>query len=87
MANSLLKSDLKAFPQRAHRFAQQEENLVQLLGVFGIEVAAGLVGEDDFGGVNQGAGHGHALLFAAAHFAGLVAGMKLHIQYYLCTLG
>ena len=87
MTSSLLKSDLKAFPQRAHRFAQQEENLVQLLGIFGIEVAAGLVGEDDFGGVNRGAGHGHALLFAAAHFAGLVVGMKLHIQYYLCTLG
>ena len=53
---------------------------MQLLGVFGIEVAAGLVGEDDFGGVNRGAGHGHALLFAAAHLAGLVVGPKFNIQ-------
>ena len=33
----------------AQFFAQQEENLVQLLGVFGVEVAAWLVGKDDFG--------------------------------------
>ena len=52
MTNSLLKSDLKAFTQRAHRFAQQEENLVQLLSIFGVEVAVGLVGKDDFGRVN-----------------------------------
>ena len=33
----------------AQLFAQQKENLVQLLGILGVEVAAGLVGEDDFG--------------------------------------
>ena len=38
----------------------------------GIEVAGGLVGQDDGGAVDQGAGDGHALALAAGELIGLV---------------
>ena len=38
-----------------------------------VEVARGLVGEDDGRGVHQGAGDGHALLLAAGELVGRVA--------------
>ena len=39
----------------------------------GVEVAGGLVGEDDRRLAGQGAGHGHALLLAAGELARAVA--------------
>ena len=40
----------------------------------GIELAGGFVGEDDVGGVDQGAGDGDALFLAAGHLADLTLG-------------
>jgi hypothetical protein len=40
--------------------------------VFGVEVAGGFVGEEDIGIVDEGAGDGGALLFAAGEFVGEV---------------
>jgi len=45
--------------------------------VFGIEVAGGFVGEDDAGAVNEGAGDGDALLFAAGELRGSGVGAVL----------
>ena len=39
-----------------------------------VEVTGGLVGEDELGVVDEGAGHAHALLFAAGELAGQVGG-------------
>ena len=41
------------------------EHLEDSVGVLGVEVAGGLVGEDDGGAVDEGAGDGYALLLAA----------------------
>ena len=54
--------------------AQVEEQLVQLFLVLGVERAAGLVGQDDGRAVDQGTGHGHALLLAAGELVRLVVG-------------
>ena len=42
--------------------------------VFGVKVAGGLVGEDQLGFADQGAGHGDALLLAAGELLGHVFG-------------
>ena len=42
------------------------------VGVFGVEVAGGLVGEDDGGAGDEGAGDGDALLLAAGELVGAV---------------
>ena len=52
--------------------AELKQELVKLLGTGAVEVAAGLVGEDDGGVVDEGAGDGDALLLAPAHLVGLV---------------
>jgi len=39
----------------------------------GIEIAGGLVGEKNFGAIDEGAGDGDALLFAAGEFCGAMA--------------
>ena len=49
----------------AETVAEVEEELVELLLVMRVERAGGLVGEDDGGVVDEGAGHGDALLLAA----------------------
>ena len=54
--------------------AQAEEEVVQLFLVVRVEAARGFVGEDHVGVVHEGAGHGHALLFAARELCGLVVG-------------
>ena len=43
-----------------------------LVAGFGIEVAGGLVGEDDGGAVDEGAGNGDALALATGELVGLV---------------
>ena len=53
---------LAALPQQAH----------DLGGVAGVEVARGLVGEDDGRGVHEGAGDGDALLLTSGELAGEV---------------
>ena len=50
------------------------EEIEHDLLVGGVEVAGGLVGEDDLGIVGEGAGNGDALLFAAGKLAGQVMG-------------
>ncbi len=42
------------------------------VGVFGVEVTGGLVGEDNGGAVDEGAGDGDALLLSAGEFVGAV---------------
>src|SRR3954462_6919479 len=57
------------------------EELHDLLGSGRVEVAGGLVGEQDGGIVDQGAGDGHALALAARQLVGLVghAGAEAHL--------
>src|SRR5216684_2749035 len=45
--------------------AGSAEHVQNGVGVFGVEVAGGLVCEDDGGTVDEGAGDGYALLFAS----------------------
>src|SRR5579872_2957640 len=47
--------------------AEPGEQVEDVGGVGGVEVAGGLVGQQQCGGVDQGAGDGDALLFAAGH--------------------
>jgi len=61
--------DDKRLPQLR---AKVEEEFVEVVGVLGVEVAAGFVGEDDVGLVHEGAGAGSALLFAAGELGGFV---------------
>ncbi len=51
-------------------FAEKQENL---LAVDAVEIAGGLVGEKNRGAIDEGAGDGAALLFAAGEFGGAVA--------------
>ena len=44
------------------------------VGVFGIEIAGGLVAPDDGGLIDEGAGDGDALALAAGELGGLVLG-------------
>src|SRR5271154_544155 len=46
------------------------EHLEDCVGVFGVEVTSGFVGEDDGGAVDEGAGDGDALLFASGELVG-----------------
>ena len=55
-----------------HLVAEVEEESVQLLLVLRVEGAARLVGKDDIGLVDKGAGNCDALLLAAGEFVGLV---------------
>jgi hypothetical protein len=48
------------------------EHLEDGVGVFGVEVAGGLVGEDDRGAGNEGTGDGYTLLLAAGELVGTV---------------
>ena len=50
-------------------FAEEQEDL---LAGGGVEIAGGLVGEEDGGLIYEGAGEGAALLLAAGEFAGSV---------------
>ena len=61
--------------------AEGEEELVELAGVLGVEVAAGLVGQDGHGAVHQCAGDGDALLLAAAEGGGLVGGAVVDLEF------
>ena len=49
----------------------EEEGVDVFLGA-GIEIAGGLVGKEDGGGLDYGTGYGDALLFAAGKFGRLV---------------
>lgn len=55
-----------------------------------IEVAGGLIGEEDFGGSDEGSGEGNTLLFASGEFAGAVmaAGAEADFgEFCGCLLG
>src|SRR5689334_22858647 len=68
-------------------FIKEGHDLVAGLGV---EVAGGLVGEDDGGVVDKGTGDGHALALTAGELIGLVehAGAETNaLEHRLCTLG
>ena len=54
--------------------SQVEEELVQFSLILRVQRTAGLVGQDDLGVVDEGAGYGHALFLAARQFVGLVLG-------------
>jgi hypothetical protein len=56
------------------------EHLEDGVGVLGVEIAGGLVGEDDGGAVDEGAGDGYALLFAAGKFVGAVVETALDAE-------
>jgi len=53
-------------------FTELQKKFVYGLGVGGVEVAGGLVGEYYGGLVHNGSGYGHALLLAARQLAGLM---------------
>ena len=57
------------------------EHLEDGVGVFGVEVAGGLVGEDDGGAVDEGAGDGDALLFATGELVGAVIEAALDAEH------
>ena len=50
------------------------------VGVLGVEVAGGLVGEDDGGAGDEGAGDGDALLLAAGELVGAVVEAALDVE-------
>jgi len=54
------------------------EELEDDLLIGGVQVAGGLIGEDDFRIIDQGAGDGDALLFAAGELRGQVSGAGFH---------
>ena len=54
-------------------FAEEQEDL---LAVDAVEIAGGFVGEEDCGAVDEGAGDGAALLFAAREFRWTVAAAR-----------
>src|SRR6266851_6601604 len=57
------------------------EHLQNDFGIFGVEVPGGFVGKEDFRLVDDGAGDGHALLFAAGELGGLVVQAALEAQH------
>ena len=57
------------------------EHLEDGVGVFGVEVAGGLVGEDDGGAVDERAGDGDALLLAAGELVGAVIEAALDAEH------
>ncbi len=58
------------------------QHLQHDFGIFGVQVAGGLVGEQDFRLVDDGAGNGHALLLAAREFGRLVVQATLQAQHF-----
>ena len=52
--------------------AEDEEKVVEFAGVLGVEVAGGLVGEDQLGVVHQGTGHRNTLLLPSRQLRGFV---------------
>src|SRR5271163_774825 len=62
----------------AEILVQAAEHLEDDFGIFGVEIAGGLIGEKDFGFIDDGSGDGHALLFAPGHFRGAM--MKPSIE-------
>ena len=46
-------------------FDQLKQQFHDRLGVFRVEIARGFIGEEDIGLIDDGAGDGNALLFAA----------------------
>ncbi len=77
----------------AEAVAEIKEELVQLLLVLGVERTGRLVGQDDGGIVDKGAGYGDALLLAARQFGGLVGGavaesheLQQFLRPFLCLL-
>ena len=57
---------------RAALAVQLREERHDLLAGLGVEVAGGLVGQQDRGRIDQRPGNGHALALAAGEFVGLV---------------
>ena len=47
-----------------------EEKIEDAIGIGGVEVARGLVGQDEVGGVGEGASYGDTLLFATGELVG-----------------
>src|SRR5436305_10909358 len=76
--------DLRLVGDQDHgvaRLVELVEELHDLLGRGGVEVAGGLVGEQDGGIVDQGSGDGHTLALAAGQLVWLVghAGAEAHL--------
>ncbi len=69
--------------------SEDEEEVMELAGVLGVEVAGGLVGEDQLGVVHQRPGHGNALLLPSRQLRGLVPypiRKFQKIKKFLCSL-
>ena len=58
------------------------EHLEDGVGVLGVEVAGGFVGEDDGGTVDEGAGDGDALLLAAGELVGAMVEAALDAEHF-----
>ena len=56
----------------AEALVEVAEEIEDDVGIFGVEIAGGLVGEEDGGTVDDGAGDGDALLLATGECAGLM---------------
>jgi hypothetical protein len=57
------------------------EHLEDGVGVFGVEIAGGLVGEDYGGAIDEGAGDGYALLLATGELVGAVVKTALNAEH------
>src|SRR6266852_717680 len=68
-----------SLPQVLVKLAQ---HLQHDFGIFGIEIAGGLVGEQDFRLVDDSAGNRHSLLLAARKLGGLVVQAPLQAQHF-----
>jgi len=61
--------------------AQIEEQIVQGIGIGGVQIPGRLVGKKQGRVVDQSAGHGHALLLPAAELAWQMLGSALQSQF------
>src|SRR6267142_1719787 len=66
----------------AEIFVQATEHFQNNFRIFGVQVACGLVGEENFRFIDDGAGDGHALLLAAGHFRRFVSEAAVQAKHF-----
>ena len=66
----------------AEILVQAAQHFQHNFGIFRVQIAGGFVREQDFRLIDYGARDGHALLFAAGHFRGLVSEAALETEHF-----
>src|ERR1700741_3910072 len=66
----------------AEILVEATEHFEDDFGIFRVEVAGGFIGEKDFRFVDDGAGNGDALLFAAGHFGWAVMEASFETKHF-----